>query len=189
MTAQPGQQRYRVSLTKVTSFIVMSQRRRTVYTGTLEQLEAQAKSALIHNLLAGWWGIPAGLIWTPMALATNSRNMRKIRELAANPAIPAPDAYGGQQYGTPAPGVPYGAPPGQLPYGQPAPGGPYGQPAPGGPYGQPAPGGPYGQPAPGGPYGQPGPGVPYGTPPGGSPYGQPPAGPPYQNPPPGGTPY
>jgi hypothetical protein len=67
----------------VTSFIVMSQQRRTVHAGTLEQLEQAAKSVMIHNLTLGWWGIPVGLIWTPMALARNAKNMQKIRAIAA----------------------------------------------------------------------------------------------------------
>jgi hypothetical protein len=74
--------RFRVSLTKVTSFVIMTQQRRTVYTGTLEQLETAARNVMIHNLTLGWWGIPAGLIWTPMALVRNSNNMKQIRVLA-----------------------------------------------------------------------------------------------------------
>jgi hypothetical protein len=74
--------RFRVSLTKVTSFVIMTQQRRTVYTGTLEQLETAARNVMIHNLTLGWWGIPAGLIWTPMALVRNSNNMKQIRALA-----------------------------------------------------------------------------------------------------------
>jgi hypothetical protein len=76
---------YRVRLTKVSSFILMTQQRHTVYTGTLEQLEAAARSARTHNLLMGWWGIPFGLIWTPMALARNAKGMRQVRALAAQP--------------------------------------------------------------------------------------------------------
>ncbi len=132
MTAQPGQHLYRVGLTKVTSFIVMTYRRSTVYTGTLEQLEARAKSVMTHNLLLGWWGIPAGFIWTPMALSKNSKNMRKIRELHANKMIQAPGPTAGpygapaaQPYGQPAPGMPYQAPPGGAPYGPPQGGSPY----------------------------------------------------------------
>jgi hypothetical protein len=78
----PG--RYRVGLTKVTSVIIMTSRRSAVHTGTLDQLERAARAAMIHNLLLGWWGIPFGFIWTPMALARNSSNMKKIRALAAN---------------------------------------------------------------------------------------------------------
>lgn len=81
-------QTYRVSLTKVTSFVIMTQQRRTVYTGTVEQLESIARSVLTHNLLLGWWGIPVGLIWTPLALSRNARAIRKIRSLAAGPPPP-----------------------------------------------------------------------------------------------------
>ena len=84
--ASSGNQRlYRVRLTKVSSFIIMTQQRHTVYTGTLEQLEAAARSARTHNLLLGWWGIPFGLIWTPMALSRNAKAMRQARDLAAQP--------------------------------------------------------------------------------------------------------
>jgi hypothetical protein len=76
---------YRVRLTKVSSYILLTQQRKTVYTGTLEQLEAAARSAQTHNLLLGWWGIPFGLIWTPMALARNAKAMKQVRELAAQP--------------------------------------------------------------------------------------------------------
>jgi hypothetical protein len=82
--ASPGNARlYRVRLTKVSSYIIMTQQRHTVYTGTLEQLEAAARSAQTHNLLLGWWGIPFGLIWTPMALSRNAKGMRQVRQLAA----------------------------------------------------------------------------------------------------------
>jgi len=76
---------YRVRLTTVSSYLIMTQQRHKIYTGTLEQLEAAARSAQTHNLLLGWWGIPFGLIWTPMALARNSKGMRQVRELAAQP--------------------------------------------------------------------------------------------------------
>jgi hypothetical protein len=79
-----GNQRlYRVRLTKVSSFVLMTQQRHQTYTGTLEQLEAAARSARTHNLLLGWWGIPFGLIWTPMALARNAKGMKQVRALAA----------------------------------------------------------------------------------------------------------
>ncbi len=80
-----GGRRYRVRLTKVSSFVIMTQQRHTTYTGTVEQLEAAARSVEIHNLLLGWWGIPFGLIWTPMALSRNAKAMRQIHELASRP--------------------------------------------------------------------------------------------------------
>jgi hypothetical protein len=81
-----NQRLYRVRLTKVTSFIIMTQQRHTTYTGTVEQLEAAARSVRTQNLLLGWWGVPFGLIWTPTALARNAKAMRQVHELAAKPA-------------------------------------------------------------------------------------------------------
>jgi hypothetical protein len=82
--AQGAPGRYRVGLTKVTSVIFLTSRRSAVHTGTLAELEKAARAAMIHNLLLGWWGIPFGLIWTPMTLVRNSNNMKTIRALAAN---------------------------------------------------------------------------------------------------------
>src|ERR1700683_881554 len=79
--AQGAPQHFRVSLTKVTSMVILTQQRRAVHTGTLEQLEKAARAAMIHNLTLGWWGIPFGLVWTPIALARNAGNMKKIREI------------------------------------------------------------------------------------------------------------
>jgi hypothetical protein len=75
--------RYRVRLTKVSSFVIMTQRRSTVYTGTLQQLENSARSVRTHNLILGWWGVPFGLVWTPMALTRNNKAMQKLRALAS----------------------------------------------------------------------------------------------------------
>ncbi|MGH3169884.1 MAG: hypothetical protein ACRDN0_28890 [Trebonia sp.] len=74
---------YRVPLTTVTSFLVITQRRTVTHSGTLDQLEGIARGIRTRNLLLGWWGIPAGLIWTPMALARNAKAMRQVRDLAA----------------------------------------------------------------------------------------------------------
>jgi hypothetical protein len=76
-------QAFRVRLTKVTSFVILTQQSHTVYTGTLRQLERAARTVRTHNLLLGWWGIPFGLIWTPIALARNASALKKIRSLAA----------------------------------------------------------------------------------------------------------
>jgi hypothetical protein len=81
--ADPASRMYRVRLTKVSSFVLVTQRRSAVYSGTLEQLEGYARSARTHTLLLGWWGIPFGLVWTPMALSRNAKAMRQLRELAA----------------------------------------------------------------------------------------------------------
>ena len=74
---------YRVPLTKVSSFLILTQRRTATYRGTLDQLEGIARDVRTHNLLLGWWGIPAGLIWTPMALVRNAKAMHQLRDLAA----------------------------------------------------------------------------------------------------------
>ncbi|HEX9031595.1 MAG TPA: hypothetical protein VF834_07090 [Streptosporangiaceae bacterium] len=89
MTTAPGAT-YRATFTKVTSFIIVTQQRRTVHTGTLEQLQAVARSTLIYNLLLGWWGFPFGLVWTPMALARNAKSMRQVRALAAGQSAAGP---------------------------------------------------------------------------------------------------
>jgi hypothetical protein len=80
--------RYRVRLTKVSSFVIITQQRHTTYTGTVQQLEASARSVRTHNLILGWWGIPFGLIWTPMALARNAKAMNKLRALASGQPAP-----------------------------------------------------------------------------------------------------
>ncbi len=72
---------YRVRLTKVSSFLVVTQRRAATYSGTLDQLEGIARGARIHNLLLGWWGVPFGVIWTPMALVRNAKAMQRLRNL------------------------------------------------------------------------------------------------------------
>jgi len=87
--AQPTGTVYRVPLTKVNSFLVITQRRTATYRGTLDQLEDIARGVRTHNLLLGWWGIPAGLIWTPMALTRNAKAMRQLRDLAAQGQPPS----------------------------------------------------------------------------------------------------
>ena len=80
---RPPDSRYSIQLTEVTSFFLVTQSRTTTCTGSLEQLEAAARSALVHNLLLGWWGIPFGLIRTPMALAQNASAIRRVRDLVS----------------------------------------------------------------------------------------------------------
>ena len=74
--------RYRLRLSKVTSFLIMTQRRTVTLTGTFEELEAAYNKARTHNLLAGWWGIPFGLIWTPIVLSRNAHAFKQLRQLA-----------------------------------------------------------------------------------------------------------
>lgn len=76
---RPADGQYGIQLTKVTSFFLMTQARTTTRIGSLDQLEAAARSALVHNLLWGWWAIP-GLIRTPMALVSNASAIRLVRD-------------------------------------------------------------------------------------------------------------
>jgi hypothetical protein len=82
--AAPSTGLYRITLTKVTSFLIMTNQRRVVVTGTIEQLEQATRSAMIHNLVCGWWGFPFGIVWTPLALIRNSKNLRAAKALATN---------------------------------------------------------------------------------------------------------
>ncbi|MCL4422563.1 MAG: hypothetical protein M1115_05255 [Actinobacteria bacterium] len=72
-------------LFKVTSVVIYTNRSRVVFTGTMPVLEAAYRKVLWHNLLAGWWGIPFGLIWTPLSLLKNRAALRKLRQQAAPP--------------------------------------------------------------------------------------------------------
>jgi hypothetical protein len=79
---RPADGQYRIQLTRVTSFIFMTQWSTTTCTGDLARLEAAARSARVHNLLLGWWSI-TGLIRTPMALAQNASAIRRVRDLVS----------------------------------------------------------------------------------------------------------
>lgn len=78
--------RYRLNVTKVTSMVLLSQRRSVSLTGSLAEIEAAYKRVQAHNWLAGWWGIPFGVIWTPVVLGRNSSALKKVRALAASGA-------------------------------------------------------------------------------------------------------
>jgi hypothetical protein len=84
-----GQRRYRLRLTKVTSFVVFTQQRTATFAGTVPELHDRYRRVLAHNVAFGWWGIPAGVIWTPVALWTNSRALRRLDEQVAPPATAA----------------------------------------------------------------------------------------------------
>jgi hypothetical protein len=80
--ATPASGLYRLRIGTVTSFVLMTQRRTVTHTGTFEALQAIYNKARTHNLLAGWWGIPFGLIWTPIVLNRNARAFKQLRQLA-----------------------------------------------------------------------------------------------------------
>jgi hypothetical protein len=69
----------------VTSVVVLTTRCSTTYTGTYAQLRKSYRNVVIYNVLLGWWGIPFGLIWTPMTLARNAGALRKLKQLARPP--------------------------------------------------------------------------------------------------------
>jgi hypothetical protein len=74
--------RFQLRITRVTSVVVMTHRKSSSFQGTYEQLEAAYKKVRLHNLLLGWWGIPFGLVWTPLTLFRNAQAFKKLRYLA-----------------------------------------------------------------------------------------------------------
>jgi hypothetical protein len=84
--APPHAEKLRVTLIQVTSFVLMTQRRARTCTGTLAECQAFARKVMIHNLLLGWWGIPFGLVWTPMALSKNAKTLGKLRQISGGVA-------------------------------------------------------------------------------------------------------
>ena len=84
-TGGPAQEdvRFTLRISKVTSAIIITHKATVTLTGTYADLEVGYSKVLVHNLLLGWWGIPFGLIWTPMALVRNKNALAKLREMAA----------------------------------------------------------------------------------------------------------
>ncbi len=88
---------YRLTLIEVTSVLVVTFRKSKTLVGTIDEIEAFYRRVRTHNLCAGWWGFPAGLIWNPMAMRSNKKAMANIRGLAASGAVAAnwyPDPTG-----------------------------------------------------------------------------------------------
>lgn len=90
----PGDQlpSFRLVLFKVTSVAIYTSRAQVTFTGTMPALEDAYRKVRRHNLLAGWWGFPFGLAWTPLVLFRNRTTMRKLRQLAASSSPSAPAA-------------------------------------------------------------------------------------------------
>jgi hypothetical protein len=63
--------------------LILTRRSARVYEGTLAELERTYRGLLVHNLLLGWWGLPFGLIWTPIWLTRNRAARRALRASAA----------------------------------------------------------------------------------------------------------
>jgi hypothetical protein len=66
---------------RVTSFVIVSQRSGTKVTGNLETHRKACKAAQTHTALAGWWGLPFGIIWTIAALTSNSKMLKSVEAL------------------------------------------------------------------------------------------------------------
>jgi len=81
---------FRLALLEVTSYLIVTQRKTRVYTGSYDQLMDHCRKVMTHNLVAGWWGIPFGLVWTPLALRKNAQAKKKLAEIASQPPSAAP---------------------------------------------------------------------------------------------------
>ena len=79
----PAEKAYRLTITQVSSYLIITQKKTKSFVGTVPELEAQYKKVMAHNLLLGWWGIPFGLIWTPLTISRNAKALKQLRELAA----------------------------------------------------------------------------------------------------------
>ena len=84
--AQPRASRsgdqFAIRLTRHTGMIIVGQSRTAVTRGSLEDCLAAYKSAQLHNLTLGWWGIISLIIWNPMALINNTRAKAELKALA-----------------------------------------------------------------------------------------------------------
>jgi len=78
---EPSPALFVMSLTKVTSFLIVTQRSQQRSRGTPAQLRDAYAKALQHNLLFGWWGFPFGIIWTAMALSRNKKVLADVERL------------------------------------------------------------------------------------------------------------
>lgn len=96
-TFPPPPRRFKLTVTEVTSVLIVTHRATKSVTGSLEDAAAHYRKVLIHNLLAGWWGLPLGPILTVIELLQNRRAMARLREIAATGVAPAawlPDPSG-----------------------------------------------------------------------------------------------
>jgi len=69
---------------KVTSVVFFSQRTGVKVTGGMDAHLKAYKAAQRHTAIFGWWGIPFGLIWTPMTLFNNKKMLRSVQALLAS---------------------------------------------------------------------------------------------------------
>ena len=83
---------FRLTITQVTSYLFVTTRKTLSFVGTPDELKRQYRKVRFHNLMLGWWGIPAGFIWTPRSLLRNAKALKQLDQISASPAPPAPPA-------------------------------------------------------------------------------------------------
>lgn len=83
--ATGDQRRFQLTLKKHTGMLVVMQTRTFRFQGTLAECEAAYRSAQMHNLLAGWWGLLSMLAMNWIAIFSNMSAIRQVRTLAASP--------------------------------------------------------------------------------------------------------
>jgi hypothetical protein len=69
------------SYRKVTSFVLLSQRSSVRVSGDAAAHDRAYRAAQRHTSMAGWWGVPFGVMWTPVALAANRKTRRSVDEV------------------------------------------------------------------------------------------------------------
>lgn len=67
---------------RVRSYLIITQYEKNVIITCNSCLEKEQKSQLIKNSLLGWWGIPWGLIRTPMSIINHFRDNMKKEKLS-----------------------------------------------------------------------------------------------------------
>ena len=66
-----------------TGLVIAWYNRRFTVTGTFAQCEAAIKSAQVHNLAVGWWSFASVILWNWIAIVTNIRERKRLRQSAA----------------------------------------------------------------------------------------------------------
>jgi hypothetical protein len=75
---------FQVRPMKHTGLVIAWYNRRFTVTGTFAQCEAAIKSAQVHNLSAGWWSFASVILWNWIAIVTNIRERKRLRQSAAH---------------------------------------------------------------------------------------------------------
>ena len=78
---------YKLSITQVSSFLLVSFRKLCSLTGSAEDLERFYQRVQTHNLLCGWWAFPVGPIWTSRVLSRNRKALEQLHQLASSGTV------------------------------------------------------------------------------------------------------